>query len=211
MLTLRTGRLLAFRGIQTSAAAKDFIYYPGYMASHDQLNAYLNHPNRNIDFAESHLIPFPQAPRFADKDQELNALREKAQKGHWGDLSLEEVNRLYDGHFQRKYFRCHQPNDRWKGFLSIVFFVMGLVFFKVRTYMGWEGYCQQEYLNDPKFLEEYCKRALQCNAGHMRGMSTKWNYQKGEWNEPLPWYKFWSFKSARETGQLGFSKSYVEK
>merc|ERR1711941_12394 len=193
------------------ALNKDFVYYPGgYLMSTQQHQDYLHHPNRNIDFSESHLLPFPQAPRFADKDPELNAIRAKAAEGHWGELSIEETNKLYDGHFQRKYFRYHQPNDRWKGFFALIFFALGLAMFKYRTYATWEGFHHPEYMHDPKFLEEYVKRGLQINAGHMRGMSTKWNYQNGEWNEPLPWYKFWQFKSPRESGQLGFSKWYKE-
>merc|ERR1712141_904869 len=171
----RIGRALAFRGIQTSALNNDFVYYPGgYLMSTQQHQDYLHHPNRNVDFSESHLLPFPQAPRFADKDPELNAIRAKAAEGHWNE------------------------------FFALIFFALGLAMFKYRTYATWEGFHHAEYMYDPKFLEEYVKRGLQINAGHMRGMSTKWNYQKGEWNEPLPWYKFWSFTSPRESGQLGF-------
>merc|ERR1712110_695809 len=109
-------RALAFRGVTTSAVQKDYIYYPGYQMSVEQHKQFLEHPNRNHDNYESFLIPFPQAPKFADKDPELNAIREKA-NGDWGLMSTEEVNALYDGHFKYRYYRYQQPTDRWK-FLS---------------------------------------------------------------------------------------------
>jgi len=87
-------RALAFRGVTTSAVKKDFIYYPGYMMSVEQHKQFLEHPNRNPDNYESFLIPYPQAPKFADKDPELNALRAKSM-ADWSAMSTEEVNALY--------------------------------------------------------------------------------------------------------------------
>ena len=72
--TVRVTRALAFRGITTSAAQKDYIYYPGYMMSLGEHRKFLLHPNRNPDNQETYFHPFPQAPKWADKDPELNAI-----------------------------------------------------------------------------------------------------------------------------------------
>merc|ERR1712179_68764 len=200
-------RALAFRGVSTTAVKKDYIYYPGYMMSVEQHKEFLEHPNRNHDNYESFLIPFPQAPKFADKDPELNALREKA-KGDWSLMSTEEVNTLYDGHFKYRYYRYQQPTDRWKFYAGIVFLNVGLASVVLRILLWAEGHEHPEYYSDPHFLTEYIKRGLQINAGHLRGLSTHWNYQKNEWNEEKPFY-YWffpHFQSPRESGQLGFSK-----
>jgi len=200
-------RALAMRGVSTSAVKKDYMYFPGYMMSISQHKEFLEHPNRNPDNYESYLIPFPQAAKFADKDPELNALREKAM-GEWGAMSTEEVNALYDGHFKYRYYRYQQPTDRWKFYAGIVLLNVGLASMMLRIFFAMEGHSHPEYYSDPHFLTEYTKRGLQLNMGHLRGLSTHWNYQKGEWNEEKPFY-YWFFPhfiSPRESGQLGFSK-----
>merc|ERR1711976_377659 len=144
-------RALAMRGVSTSAIKKDYMYFPGYMMSVSQHKEFLEHPNRNPDNYESYLIPFPQAPKFADKDPELNALREKAM-GDWGALSIEETNALYDGHFKYRYYRYQQPTDRWKFYAGIVFLNLGLASLMLRVFFAMEGHSHPEYYSDPHFL-----------------------------------------------------------
>jgi len=202
-------RVAIGRALHASATRNDYIYYPGYLKSQQQAKEFLEHPNRNPDNYESFLIAFPQAPKWADKDPELNAIREKA-KGDWGALSTEEVNTLYDGHFQYRYYKYQQPTDRWKFYVSIGFLNFGLAACMIRLYMWMEhgDVTHPDYYYDTHFMTEYIKRGLQLNAGHLRGLSTKWNYQKNEWNPPKPWYlgPFPHWQSPRESGQLGFSK-----
>merc|ERR1711881_66640 len=206
---VRIGRTLAFRGVSTTASRGDFIYYPGYQMSAQQHKAFLEHPNRNMDNYETFMIPFPQAPKFADKDPELNAIREKA-AGDWGAMSTEEVNQLYDGHFRYRYYRYQQPTDRWKFYASMVMFNIGCAACMYRLFMWMEGHEHPEYYYDDAFMVEWVKRGLQFNFGHLRGLSTKWNYQTNEWNPPKPFYlgPFPHWQSPRQSGQLGFSKWY---
>lgn len=206
---VRIGQALARRGIATSASRRDFIYYPGLVMSSQEHKAFIEHPNFNIDNYESFILPFPQAPKWADKDPALNAIREKAQTGHWGALTREETNALYDGHFRYHYYKWLVPTDRWKFYTALILFCAGMSMMFMRIFLKTLGFKNAEYMDDPKFLEEYVKRGLQLNQGHLRGGATTWNYQKGEWNPPKPWYYLGflpQFVSPRESGQLGFSK-----
>ena len=87
-------------------------------------------------------------------------------------------------------------------------FAIGWAAMFMRTCMKAEGLQHPEYFYDTKFLEQYVTRCLQSNNGHLRGVSTEWNYQKGEWNEEKPFYygPFPYWRSPLTSGQLGFSK-----
>ena len=85
MLSRAVPRVLAYRGIATTASKQDVIYYP-HLESKIQYRQSFDHPNRNPDYSETFANPFPQAPRYADKDPELNAIREKARTQHAGSF-----------------------------------------------------------------------------------------------------------------------------
>jgi len=209
--TIRIGRTLAMRGITTSAASKDAIYYPGYLMSQQEHKDFLHHPNFHTENHETFHDPFPPVAKYMDKDPELNAIREKSKTQPWGNLTREEVNTLYDGHFRRHYYTWSVQNDRWKFYLAMMMGLCATGGVLMRCILDLLGCEMPEYYNDPKFLEQYITRHLQCNSGHLRGLATKWNYQNGEWNaDRKPWYYLWFpyMPSPRRSGGLGFSKWY---
>lgn len=197
MLSRAVPRVLAFRGITTTVAKQDVVYYP-HLESKIQYRQAQDHPNRNPDYSETFFNPFPQAPRYADKDAELNAIREKARTQHWSVLSSDEVNTLYDGHFRYKQHHYEVKTDKWKLFLGIFFWMHGtaMILYRLLFHHLHEAK-HAEYLNDPKFLEEYIKRALQFNQGHIRGIASHWNYETNQWKDDKPWYK-WGYYRYRE-------------
>jgi len=203
MLARVVPRLLTSRGITTTAANKDIIYYP-HMESRIDCRQAMKHPNRNPDYGETFNHPFPQAPRYADKDAELNAIREKAATQHWSTLSIDEVNKLYDGHFRFKTHNYEVKTDKWKFFVGLFLFFhgTGMMIYRLNLH-HLQGTKHAEYLNDPKFLEEYVKRHLQLNSGFMRGISSNWNYETKTWKDDKPWYAFGMYRYREGASNVG--------
>lgn len=181
-------RVLAFRGIATTATQRDIMYHPLH-ESRIEYRQWIDHPNRNFDFNETAKMPFPAAPRMAENDSELNAIREKSKTQHWSTMSHDEIHKLYDGHFKLKHHHYYVRTDKWRFYLSmaIIAVASGLIAYRLIV-LSLHGVHHAEYLNDPKFLEEFVKRGLQNNDGPIRGISSKWNYETKTWKESQPWY-----------------------
>lgn len=209
---VRISRSLAFRGVSTTASKKDIINYPASWAPNRQDRVdYQHHPNKNHSYYEAYHVPIPEVPRYGDKDEKLNALREKARTQHWSTISVEETNELYDNHYKWKYYRHTQSSDIWKFYLGCMMGMWGIAACMYRTNRSIQGLKNPEYLNDPKFLEEYVKRALQLNQGCLIGGATKWDYGKGEWRKEQRWWDgitnyFFPYYTQDKSNYLGFKQ-----
>merc|ERR1712224_23272 len=147
----------------------------------------MDHPNRNIDYVEqfNSMNVYPIAPRFADKDEELNALREKA-KGEWSALSVAEQNQLYRGHFRMPFHQYTVMDDKWKLYVTIWLFQFGTSCMLVRFYTKWAGVKNPEHLDDEHWINEWYKMRLQKLDGPFTGMAAHYDYVDKVWKkQPL--------------------------
>lgn len=220
MLAIRPSRILVHRGIATSAVNRDMVNYPHPQQNERSQMAYLDHPNRNLEYVETAQQPFPFSPRFADKDAILNDLRTKA-VNNWSTISANDTRKLYNGHFRCPLHYYAIPNDYWKmwfGFWGAQIFIMSFLF---RWYMALLELEHPEYCMDEHYINEEIKKELQWNKGPFIGQAHSYNYVEGQWKEKHlidqfcdliwigGWFRYWMPHDVRDGTQLGFT--YINK
>lgn len=184
MLAIKPARVLAHRGIATSASRSDMFNWGQPEKRDSNQFAYLNHPNRNIDNYETFRYPFPFAPRFADQDHNLNQLRDKAKgAANWGDLSVEEQKALYHGHFRCAMHVYTVNDDHWKFYFGLWGMHLGVFACLLKYYTTILEVEHQEYLNDEHWVIEWYKASLQYGSGPYTGMAANYDYVNKTWRE----------------------------
>jgi len=211
MLSIRPSRNLVYRGIKTSASLKDFYNHASPEANESNQIKYVEHPNRNLEYVETALMPFPMSPRFADKDAVLNELRTKA-LGDWSAVTPKEAKKIYDGHFRCPLHVYSVGDDIWK-FYPGVWGVQLLVFaIMYKVYLGWYQHEHPEYASDKHYVTEMMKKKLMTNSQPFQGIAGQYNYVDGEYVEKnflTRYFGFahfnWSPRDPKDGTQMGFT------
>jgi len=186
MLAVRTPRALTFslRTLSSTSTNRDLVNWPIPQQRNVNQLKYLDHPNRNIDYYESFVDPFPLAPRFADKDASLNELRAKAASaGNWSELSVKEQRKLYDGHFRMPLHYYTLTNDEWKLYPGIWAWQIAIILCVFTYYTYMMDVQHPEHQNDEHYINEWWKKSLQWNSGPYSGNASKYDYENGCWRE----------------------------
>lgn len=135
--------------------------------------------NGEPDYIDSKTWPYP-AIRWMEPTPEIDALREK-EKGDWRELTLNEKKTLYRASFRETYAEMDAPTGDWKlilgGFLTLV--SVGL----------WGSILIRKTMpplpismSDEARLAQL-QRMIGYGVGHVDGLSSWWDYEKGQWKE----------------------------
>ncbi|KAL5020889.1 hypothetical protein ScPMuIL_000044 [Solemya velum] len=123
-------------------------------------------------------FPCP-AIRFKENTPEVLALREK-EKGEWKALTLEEKKELYRASFCQTYAEMNAPTGEWKSITSIVLmgmFLTGWLLLWIKVYV----YPDLPKTINREWQESEVRRMIDMRAAPVEGVSSKWDYEKGEW------------------------------
>ncbi|XP_063604694.1 cytochrome c oxidase subunit 4 isoform 1, mitochondrial-like [Penaeus indicus] len=125
-------------------------------------------------------VDFPMpGVRFKENTPDIQALREK-EKGDWTKLTLEEKKALYRASFCQTFSEMKAPTGEWKSVIGISLIAASLA---VWVYMWMKLYV---YSSIPDTLsaekqEAQLKRMIALKVNPVQGISSQWDYSKGEW------------------------------
>ncbi|XP_028265796.1 cytochrome c oxidase subunit 4 isoform 2, mitochondrial [Parambassis ranga] len=124
-------------------------------------------------------IPLPDRP-YKDVLTEVERSLKEKEKGPWGQLSKEEKIALYRITFCQTYPEMNQKSEEWKTVLGGIFIFLG--------FSGLLVWWQKVYVCPPRprtFDEDWqaqqLQRMLDMRVGPVHGLSSHWDYEKGQW------------------------------
>ncbi|KAK8388191.1 hypothetical protein O3P69_020224 [Scylla paramamosain] len=125
-------------------------------------------------------VDFPMpAIRFKENTPDIMALREK-EKGDWNKLTVEEKKALYRASFCQTFAEMKAPTGEWKSVLGISLIASSIAI--------WIYLLMKVYVYDaipdtlsPEKKEAQLKRMIDLRANPIHGVSSKWDYEKGDW------------------------------
>ncbi|XP_045111086.1 cytochrome c oxidase subunit 4 isoform 1, mitochondrial-like isoform X2 [Portunus trituberculatus] len=175
MMALRQCAIVALRnglgGRQQVAAASSLAKIGNRDVVGYGVNGAPNYYDR-VDF------PMP-AVRFKENTPDVMALREK-EKGDWNKLTMEEKKALYRASFCQTFAEMKAPTGEWKSILGISLLASSIAIWvyllmKVYVYDAIPDTLSQEK------KEAQLKRMIDLRANPVTGVSSKWDYEKGDW------------------------------
>jgi len=137
--------------------------------------------NGNPVYMDREEYPAP-AIRFKENTPELMALREK-EKGDWKNLTLEEKKTLYRASFCQTYAEMKAPSGEWKAILAgtlLGFSVTGWVLIWMKKYVYPK---ELPRTITREWQEKELENMVRQRQGPIEGISSHWDYEKGEWKK----------------------------
>lgn len=135
--------------------------------------------NGEPDYFDCKSFPYPSI-RWEAPNDEINALREK-EKGDWHGLSIDEKKRLYRASFRETYAEMDAPTGEWK-------FVAGLTMLLISVGLWTSVIIRSTMPPLPISMDDehrlaQLQRMIGLGVGHVDGLSSWWDYEKGQWKE----------------------------
>ncbi|TKS77025.1 Cytochrome c oxidase subunit 4 isoform 2, mitochondrial [Collichthys lucidus] len=130
-------------------------------------------------YTDSVDVPLPDRPYkevLTDADKSLK----QKEKGPWNQLSKEEKLALYRLKFLKTYPEMRHSTPEWKTVLGVAFFFLGLTGFVVwwqKVYV----FPKRPRTFEGDWPEKQLKRMLDMRINPVQGISSKWDYEKGQW------------------------------
>lgn len=119
------------------------------------------------------------AIRYKESTPDIQMLREK-EKGDWGKLTLEEKKALYRASFCQTFAEMKAPTGEWKSIVGIVLIVSSMSVW-IYLWMKLYVYSPLPETLDKDRMEAQLKRMIDLRANPIEGVSSKWDYEKGDW------------------------------
>ncbi|XP_041801337.1 cytochrome c oxidase subunit 4 isoform 2, mitochondrial [Chelmon rostratus] len=113
---------------------------------------------------------------LTDADKSLK----QKEKGPWSQLTKEEKIALYRLMFHQTYPEMNQMSAEWKTVMGGIFLFLGftgLVVWWQRVYV----YPTRPRTFDDEWQAKQLKRMLDMRVNPIQGISSKWDYEKGQW------------------------------
>ncbi|XP_064640299.1 cytochrome c oxidase subunit 4 isoform 1, mitochondrial-like [Lineus longissimus] len=117
--------------------------------------------------------------RFGENSSDVMALREK-EMGDWKNLSIAEKKTLYRASFCSTYAEMKAPTGEWKSVVAAV--IAGL------AVTGWLYLWMKIYVYPPlphtitkEWQEDTVKKMIAQRQGAIEGLSSQFDYEKGDW------------------------------
>ncbi|XP_061780805.1 cytochrome c oxidase subunit 4 isoform 2, mitochondrial isoform X1 [Nerophis lumbriciformis] len=123
--------------------------------------------------------PLPDRPFKDQLSAADNSLKQK-EKGSWQQLSKEEKIALYRLMFRQTYPEMNQPTGEWKTVMGGFFIFLGFTGLLV----WWQSlfvYPPRPPTFDAELQAKQVQRMLDMRVGPIQGISSKWDYEKGQW------------------------------
>lgn len=125
------------------------------------------------------LLEYPMpAIRFREPTPEIEALRER-EKGDWHNLSLDEKKKLYRYSFCQTFAELTAPTGLWKFCLGIALWAVAVGLFMSLGFHTIRGPWPESYSEDSR--QEQLKRMIALQVNPINGLSSKWDYEIGDW------------------------------
>jgi len=134
--------------------------------------------NGSANYADRIDFPMP-AIRYKENTPDIQALKEK-EKGDWSKLTLEEKKALYRASFCQTFAEMTAPTGEWKSILGITLMVSSLAVW-MYLWMKLYVYSPLPETLDQDRMEAQLKRMIDLRANPVEGVSSKWDYEKGDW------------------------------
>ncbi|XP_076024067.1 cytochrome c oxidase subunit 4 isoform 2, mitochondrial [Genypterus blacodes] len=123
--------------------------------------------------------PLPDR-RYKEVLTDADKTLKQKEKGPWSQLSKEEKIALYRLTFHRTYPEMKQTTQEWKTVMGCIFIFLGIT--------GLVVCWQSVYVYPPRprtFEDDWkakqLKRMLDMRVNPVEGLSSKWDYEKGQW------------------------------
>nr|XP_046252173.1 cytochrome c oxidase subunit 4 isoform 2, mitochondrial isoform X2 [Scatophagus argus] len=124
-------------------------------------------------------IPLPDRAYKVDLSAADKSLKQK-EKGSWTQLTKEEKIALYRLMFCKTFPEMNKPSAEWKTVLGGIFFFLGftgLVVWWQKAYV-----CPERPRTfDDDWQAKQLQRMLDMRINPIQGLSSKWDYEKGQW------------------------------
>ncbi|XP_028309291.1 cytochrome c oxidase subunit 4 isoform 2, mitochondrial isoform X2 [Gouania willdenowi] len=123
--------------------------------------------------------PLPDR-RYKDILTDSEKSLKQKEKGPWAQLSKEEKIALYRMSFLQTFPEMKQRSDEWKTVMGGIFIFLGFTGLLV----WWQRihvYPQRPHTFDPEWQEKQLQRMLDMRISPVEGISSKWDYEKGQW------------------------------
>lgn len=134
--------------------------------------------NGTASYADREEFPCP-AVRFKENTPDVMALREK-EKGDWKKLTLDEKKALYRASFCQTFAEMKAPTGEWKSILAGVLFALGFSGWIV-IYIKKFVYGEMPHTITREWQEAQLNRMLAQGQGRITGISSKYDFEKGDW------------------------------
>jgi len=134
--------------------------------------------NGGANYVDRVDFPMP-AIRYKENTADIQALREK-EMGDWTKLTLEEKKALYRASFCQTFSEMKAGTGEWKTVLAFTLIASSLA---VWVYMGMKMYVYspmpETYTKEKQ--EAQLKRMIDLAGNPVQGVSSQWDYSKGDW------------------------------
>lgn len=122
--------------------------------------------------------PYPSL-RFLENSQEILAMREK-EKGDWTNLTLDDKKALYRASFRQTFSEFTASRGEWRNIAAGCLLGLALtgwivIWFKRAVYSPLPHTITEEWQLAQQEL------MIAQNQGPVEGISSKWDYEKGQW------------------------------
>jgi len=134
--------------------------------------------NGTASYVDREEFPLP-AVRFKENTPDVMALREK-EKGDWKALTLDEKKALYRASFCQTFAEMKAPTGEWKSIVAAIITSLALTGWIV-IYMKKFVYSEMPHTITRQWQEDQLNRMLTQNQGRVEGISSKYDFEKGEW------------------------------
>ncbi|XP_077432581.1 cytochrome c oxidase subunit 4 isoform 2, mitochondrial [Vanacampus margaritifer] len=123
--------------------------------------------------------PLPDKP-YKDELTAVDKNLKQKEKGPWNQLTKEEKIALYRLMFCKTYPEMKQPTQEWKTVVGGIFIFLGLTGLLV----WWQSiyvYPKPPRTFDSEWQAKQLQRMLDMRTNPVQGLSSKWDYEKGQW------------------------------
>lgn len=125
------------------------------------------------------LVAFPMpAIRFQEPTPEILALRKK-EEGDWKNLSKEEIQKLYRYSFCRTFAEIKAPTGEWKLHIGVAIWCCAISLLLTYAVIVYQQDLPITFSEERR--QAQLKRMIALEANPINGLSSKWNYETGDW------------------------------
>jgi len=133
----------------------------------------------NPDYADSCIWPYP-AIRFKEGDARYNELHAKEMKD-WKSLSKDEKKELYRYNYCQTWSEMFAPDGNWKSVTGIVLGAISIAMWGFIALKQLYPPLPESFSDEARLAQ--LKRMIDLRVGHVDGLASKWDYEKGRWKE----------------------------
>jgi len=134
----------------------------------------------NPVYEDRHEYPYPSI-RFMENTSDVLALREK-EKGDWNNLSMEDKKALYRASFRQTFSEFTASRGEWRSIAAGMFLGLAVTGWII-IWMKSAVYSPMPHTISDEWRQAQLELMIAQNQGPVEGVSSKWDYEKGQWKQ----------------------------